>query len=106
MRKKHAGSEKEAEAVKLRRASWLTGLVIVGLIVYACIALMNMRTKVAMASETEAELRQKAEEIQETNAALQYAIDNRYDEKTIEDIARDKLGLVLPEEKIFYDSGN
>ena len=92
--------------MKLRRASWLTGLVIVGLIVYACIALMNMRTKVAMASETEAELRQKAEEIQETNAALQYAIDNRYDEKTIEDIARDRLGLVLPDEKIFYDSGN
>ena len=92
--------------MKLRRASWLTGLVIVGLIVYACIALMNMRTKVAMASETEAELRQKAEEIQETNAALQYAIDNRYDEKTIEDIARDKLGLVLPDEVIFYDSGN
>ena len=106
MRKKHAGSEKEAEAVKLRRASWLTGLVIVGLIVYACIALMNMRTKVAMASETEAELREKAEEIQETNAALQYAIDNRYDDKTIEDIARDKLGLVMPDEVIFYDSGN
>ena len=92
--------------MKLRRASWLTALVIVGLIAYACIALMNMRTKVAQASETEAELREQVEEIQEANAALQYAIDNRYDDKTIEDIARDKLGLVLPEEKIFYDSGN
>ena len=92
--------------MKLRRASWITGLVIAGVIVYACIALMNMRTKVALASETEAELRAKAEEIQETNAALQYAIDNRYDDKTIEDIARDKLGLVMPEEKIFYDSGS
>ena len=92
--------------MKLRRASWITGLVIAGVIVYACIALMNMRTKVALASETEAELRARAEEIQETNAALQYAIDNRYDDKTIEDIARDKLGLVMPEEKIFYDSGS
>ncbi len=92
--------------MKLRRASWLTLLVIAGMAAYACIALMNMRTKVAAASETEAELRQKVEEIQEENAALQYAIDNQYDEKTIEDIARDKLGLVLPEEKIFYDAGS
>ena len=92
--------------MKLRRASWLTALVIVGLIAYACIALMNMRTKVAQASETEAELREQVEEIQEANAALQYAIDNRYDDKTIEDIARDKLGLVMPDEVIFYDSGN
>ena len=85
--------------MKLRRASWLTLLVIAGMAAYACIALMNMRTKVAAAS-------QKVEEIQEENAALQYAIDNQYDEKTIEDIARDKLGLVLPEEKIFYDAGS
>ena len=92
--------------MKLRRASWLTMLVIVGLIAYAVIALMNMGKKVAAASETEATLRRQVEQIQEENAALQYAIDNRYDDKTIEDIARDKLGLVLPDEKIFYDSGS
>ncbi len=91
--------------MKLRRASWLTMIVVMGLIAYAVIALMNMRTKVAAATEMESELRRQVEQIQEENAALQYAIDNRYDDKTIEDIARDKLGLVLPDEKIFYDSG-
>ncbi len=91
--------------MKLRRASWLTMIVVMGLIAYAVIALMNMRTKVAAATEMESELRHQVEQIQEENAALQYAIDNRYDDKTIEDIARDKLGLVLPDEKIFYDSG-
>ena len=91
--------------MKLRRASWLTMLVIVGLIAYAVIALMNMRTKVAEANVTEADLRRQVEQIQEENAALQYAIEHQYDDKTIEDIARDKLGLVMPEEKIFYDSG-
>ena len=83
----------------------MTALVIVGLIAYACIALMNMRTKVASANETEAQLQQRVEEIQEENAALRYAIEHRYDESTIEDIAREKLGLVMPDEKIFYDSG-
>ncbi len=91
--------------MKFRRANWLTLIVLVGLIAYACIALLNMRTKVAEATETESELRRQVEEIQEENASLQYAIDHRDDEKTIEDIARDKLGLVLPDEKIFYDSG-
>ena len=91
--------------MKLRRGSVLTAMVIVGLIAYACIALMNMRSKVASANETEAELRDQIAQIQEENAALQYAIDNQYDEKTIEDIARDKLGLVLPDEQIFYDAG-
>ena len=91
--------------MKLRRSNWLTLVVTVGLIAYACIALMNMRTKVAQANETEAELREQVEKIQEENAALEYAIEHRDDDKTIEDIARDKLGLVMPDEKIFYDSG-
>jgi cell division protein FtsL len=83
----------------------LTVLVIGGLIVYACIALSNMRSKVAQADKTEAELRAQIEQIQEENAALQYAIDNQDDPDTIEDIARDKLGLVMPDEQIFYDAG-
>ena len=91
--------------MKLRRANWLTLVVVIGVIAYACITLMNMRTKVSEANETEAELRKQVEQIQESNAALQYAIDHKYDDKTIEDIAREKLGLVMPDEKIFYDSG-
>lgn len=91
--------------MRLRRGGFLTVLVIAGLIAYACIALMNMRTRVAQANATEAELRAQIAQIQEENAALQYAIENQNDDKTIEDIAREKLGLVLPDEQIFYDAG-
>ena len=91
--------------MKRRRGSILTAMVILGLIAYACIALMNMRSKVAAANETEAELRDRITEIQEKNAALQYAIDHQDDEKTIEDIARDKFGYVRDDEIIFYDAG-
>ena len=91
--------------MRLRRTSWITALVMVAMIAYAVIALMNMRTKVARAAETETLLREQVEQIQEENAALQYAIENQFDDKTIEDIARNKLGLVMPDEKIFYDSG-
>lgn len=88
-----------------RRVSWLTGLVVVCLIAYAIIALTHIRTKLTAATETEAQLREQVEQIQEENAALEYAINHQLDDKTIEDIARDKLGLVMPDEKIFYDSG-
>ncbi|MGM9614780.1 MAG: septum formation initiator family protein [Oscillospiraceae bacterium] len=91
--------------MKFRSAGWLTALVIAGLLAYGCITLMNMKTKVAEAAKTEAQLQAEIEAIQEENASLQYAIDNQDDPATIEDIARDRLGLVMPDERIFYDAG-
>ncbi len=91
--------------MKFRSAGWLTGIVLAGLLAYGCITLMSMRTKVAEAAKTEAQLRTRAEQIQEENAALQHALDHQDDPDTIEDIAREKLDLVMPDEVIFYDAG-
>lgn len=91
--------------MKFRSAGWLTALVIAGLMAYGCITLMNMKSKVADAAKTEAQLQAQVDTILETNASLRYAIDNQDDPDTIEDIARDKLGLVMPDERIFYDAG-
>ena len=91
--------------MKFRSAGWLTALVIAGLLAYGCITLLNMKTKVADAAKTEAQLQAQVEAIQESNASLQYAIANQDDPDTIEDIARDRLGLVMPDEQIFYDAG-
>ena len=91
--------------MKFRSAGWLTALVIAGLMAYGCITLMNMRSKVAEAAKTESQLQSQVSSIQETNASLRYAIENQDDPDTIEDIARDKLGLVMPDERIFYDAG-
>lgn len=91
--------------MRFRSAGWLTAIVIAGLMAYGCISLMNMKSKVDEAAKTEAQLQAQIEAIQETNASLQYAIDNQDDPDTIEGIARDKLGLVMPDERIFYDTG-
>lgn len=91
--------------MKFRRAGWLTWIVILGLMAYACISLLTMRSKVAQAGRTEAELREQVAQIQEENAALEYAIENQNDPDTIEDIARSELGLVMPDDIIFYDAG-
>ena len=91
--------------MRFRSAGWLTAVVLAGLLAYSCITLMNMKSKVADAAKTEVQLQTEIEQIQEMNAALQYAIENQDDPDTIEDIARDKLGLVMPDERIFYDAG-
>lgn len=91
--------------MRFRSAGWLTAIVIAGLMAYGCISLMNMKSKVDEAAKTEAQLQAQIEAIQETNASLQFAIDNQDDPETIEGIARDKLGLVMPDERIFYDTG-
>lgn len=103
---KDRNERKGAAAVKHgRRWGWMTWVVILGLMAYACISLLSMRTKVADAARTESELREEVAQIQEENAALEYAIEHQDDPDTIEDIARSKLGLVMPDEIIFYDAG-
>lgn len=91
--------------MKFRAAGVLTVIVIAVLLAYGVISLMNIRAEVTEADKTKAQLQTEIEQMQEENAALQYAIDNQEDPGTIEDIARDKLGLVMPDEQIFYDAG-
>lgn len=91
--------------MKLGRAGWMTGAVLLGLAVYAFISLLGMRAKMIEANRTEAELQAQVAQLQEENAALEYAIEHQNDPETIEDIARSELGLVMPDEVIFYDAG-
>ena len=92
--------------MKNRGVGVLTILVLGGLIAYAFITLSGMRTQVNEASRTEQELEQKIVQLEEENYDLQYAIDHQDDPATIMDIARDKLDLVMPDERIYYDAGD
>ena len=53
-----------------------------------------------------AELQARVAVVQQENAELEYDIAHAGDPDTIASIARAKLGLVLPGEKIFYDVSN
>ena len=65
--------------MKFKKASIFTTLVIAVLMVYA---------------------------MTQANAELQYQIDHSEDDDMIESVAREKLGLVKPGEKIFYDTSD
>lgn len=89
--------------MKLKKANLITKLLIVALALYAIISIVTINGRVTKAEEDKAELQRQVDEITQENAELQYQLDHSEDEETIEEIARNKLGLVLPGEKIFYD---
>ncbi len=92
--------------MKTGKASIITKLVVLILIVYATVTLISLKERVEKASKSEGDLRAQVESLQSSNDYLQYEIDNSDDPETIAEIARDKLGLVLPGERIFYDISN
>ena len=92
--------------MKLKRSSIFTKIVILALIVYAAIGLSTTRNRIATAEADRVVLQAKVDSMLQENAELQYDIEHAGDPETIAEIARTKLGLVKPGEKIFYDVSN
>lgn len=92
--------------MKLKRASIITKIVIMALIVYAGISLLSLKSQISQARLQSEALQEQVAQTAQENAELEYDIEHSEDPETIEDIARNKLGLVKPGEKIFYDVSN
>lgn len=89
--------------MKFKRANLVTKIVVLAVVVYAGIGLVSLKVQVSGAREKRDAEQGQVDSVLQTNTELQYQIDHSTDSETIEDIARDKLGLVKPGEKIFYD---
>ena len=87
------------------RSKITTKIVVFALIVYAGIALISLRGRIDTAREELYEARRRVVEMEMANAELEYEIENYNDPDVIAGIARSNLGLVLPGEIVFYDSG-
>ena len=92
--------------MKLKRSGLLMKIVILALIVYAAIMLVGAKNRIAAAQADQAALQAKVDAALQENAELAYGVAHAGDQETIESIARTKLGLVMPGEKIFIDVGN
>ena len=90
--------------MKFKKASIFTTLVIAVLMVYALISLFVVHRQTRQLQDRAATLQQQVSEM--THAELQYQIDHSEDDDMIESVAREKLGLVKPGEKIFYDTSD
>ena len=92
--------------MRFRRAGIFTKIVILALVVYALISITRTKELIRQATDEMEILQAKVESAMQVNAELEYDLQHAADDKTIEDIARSKLGLVMPREKIFYDVSN
>lgn len=85
---------------KTKKAGLLTKLVILALLIYLATSLLNLQSRIRQTqAERDALSRQVAEQTQ-VNADLAEDVANPDDPERIADIARDKLGLVVPGEKV------
>jgi cell division protein FtsB len=91
--------------MKLKRAGIITKFIVLAMIVYATVRLVNIMTLINTAKAEQDGLRAKITAKEVSNAALEYDIEHSDDDEVIADIARDTLGLIMPNEKIYYDNG-
>ena len=92
--------------MKLKKAGIITKIVVIALLIYGLVTLVVLSGKIGDIKAEQNLLRQEAQELEIRNAELDYAIEHSTDDDVISDIARDELGLVQPDEQVFYDSDN
>ena len=80
-------------------------LLMLTLIVYAATSLSRMNARIEEAELAKEALADEALALAVSNAALEYEIEHSGDLDMVEKVAREKLGLVLPGEIIYYDIG-
>lgn len=85
-----------------RKAGILLRILLLLFLVYMIILLVNVRQQItATQTEIKTLTEQVADQIQ-TNTELSNAIENRDDPSFLKDVARERLDLVTPNDRVFY----
>ena len=92
--------------MRLPRSKIITKVIVFALIVYAGISLITIRGRIEAARNELSETRRAVAEMEVVNAELEYEIENYNEPEVIAGIARSNLGLVLPGETVYFDSGS
>lgn len=87
--------------MRVKKAGLLTKLVVLALLAGTAIGLLNVRSQILQAEADRSALESQVAQQTQTNADLADAVSNSDDPERQEDIARSKLGLVSPGEKVF-----
>ena len=90
--------------MKVKRAGMATKLLVLVLLAALAVALLSTRAKLNAAQNERDELARQVAAQREANAELADDIAHSDDPDYLADIARDKLGLLEPDEIVFVDS--
>lgn len=87
----------------MKKSRGITALILTVLTVYATLALVRARSDLRDAGEMTARLQVEIEAVSAENEELMRRIESSGSDSAIESIARERLGLVMPDEIIFTD---
>ncbi len=90
--------------MRLKKTKLITKLLILGLAVYAVVALVGLRSQLQQKQAQASQLEKQVVAAQQANSALQEDIDALGTEEGILKIAREQLGMVSNDEILFFDS--
>ena len=99
---RYTGKLGKEPSMKAKKASLLTKIVVLALLIAAATALLNLQHKITAAQADLAQAQSEVAAQKQINADLADAVENSDDPDRQTDIARDKLGLVEPGEYVFY----
>lgn len=86
--------------MQIKKAGFLTKIVVLALLIAASVTLLRMQGQIAQAQKEREELQQQVSRQTQVNADLQDAVDHSGDPDRQADIARNELGLAAPGEKV------
>lgn len=89
-------------AVRLKRAGFLTKIVILVLLIYMATSLLDLRGQIVTAQEQRDAYEEQTEELRLRNQQLSDAIENSDDPDMLEQVAREK-GYVKQGEILYID---
>lgn len=86
--------------MQIKKAGFLTKIVVLALLIYMATSLLNLRAQLQTNLEEQENLTAQAEQLAQENTRLADAIENKDDPDVLEAVARDK-GFVKAGEKLF-----
>ena len=92
--------------MKIPKTGTLAKLIIPAVLTYALFMMADAAEKRAAGEELVSQLQQQADELRRENELLRQEIASAGDDEVIAAVARERFGLVLPDEKVFYDPSN
>ena len=88
--------------LRAKKVGLLVKIALLILLAYLIITLVNVRQQIGDAHAAIQTLTEQVNDQTQANTELSNAIENRNDPSYLEDVARERLGLVAPNDRVFY----
>ena len=88
--------------LRAKKVGLLVKIALLILLAYLIITLVNVRQQIGDAHAAIETLTEQVNDQTQANTELSNAIENRNDPSYLEEVARERLGLVAPNDRVFY----